>query len=112
MGLDEIIERRVWNMENPLATDWEEEKKRLLKKDYRHIFTSLGVALALFPLAHFITTHFDDKDIVLYGVLVYAASLGAGILAVFLYKGARDFGKEWYHPGGIKNYWSLAASIP
>jgi hypothetical protein len=94
-------------MENPFMIDWEEKKKRLLRQDYRLIPICIGVALALLPFGYFITTRFDDKDIVLFGVFVYVASLGAGILAFSLYKDARYFSKEWYHPASSRGYQKL-----
>jgi len=91
-------------MENPFSIDWEQEKERLLKRDYVTISKFLGVALLLILSAYFITSHFDDKDIVLTGVFVYMASFVAGIFALIIYKDTRDFGKEWYHPATSEGY--------
>jgi inorganic pyrophosphatase/exopolyphosphatase len=94
-------------MENPFVIDWDKEKKRLLKRDYRDVCICVAVALILLPLAYFVTSRFEDKDVVLVGSFIYMASVAAGILAVAFYIDTRNFGKELPHPATSKAYEEL-----
>jgi hypothetical protein len=95
------------DMENPFVIDWDKEKKRLLKRDYRVVCICVAVALVLLPLAYFISSRFEDKDIVLGGSFVYIVSIAAGILAVAFYIDTRNFGRELHHPATSKGYEEL-----
>jgi hypothetical protein len=82
------------DMENPFVIDWDQEKKRLLKRDYRVVCFCVALALIILPLAYFISSRFEDKDIILGGSFLYMVSIGAGIFAVASYIDTRNFGKE------------------
>ena len=94
-------------MENPFVTDWDKEKKRLLRHDYRNVSICVGVALTLIPLAYFVTSICEDKEIAVYGVFIYIVSFAAGIFAVLLYISARNFAEEWHQPATSREYEEL-----
>jgi hypothetical protein len=94
-------------MENPSVNDWDQEKKQMLKRDYRVVCFCVAVALVLLPLAYFISYRFEDKDIVLGSSFVYIVSIAAVMFAAALYKDTRDFGRELSHPATSKGYEEL-----
>jgi hypothetical protein len=94
-------------MENPFVIDWDQEKKQLLKRDYRVVCFCVALAFIILLLAYFISSRFGDKDITIDVSFLYMVSIGTGIFAVACYINTRALGKEMQHPAMSKEYEEL-----
>ncbi len=93
-------------MESPFAYDWENEKRRLLRRHYRDVAVCVGVALPLLPPAY-VLTHSTDNETAMAGILVYAMSIGALVMAAVFYRNSLNFAKDWYRQASSGEYREL-----